>query len=66
MATFYIEAWLELTILVDEFDSTIIFEQCLCVIFQVGYLHISKDVTYDVNNNILGSMYQMPTTTTQG
>jgi hypothetical protein len=66
MATFYVEGWLEQTILVDESDSTIIFEQCLCVIFQVGFLHISKDVTYDVNNNILRSVYQMPTTITQG
>ncbi len=66
MATFYVEGRLEQTILVDESDSTIISEQCLCVIFQVGFLHISKDVTYDVNNNILGLVYHVPTTTTQG
>jgi hypothetical protein len=34
--------------------------------FQLMFLHISKDVAYDANNNVLNSMYQMPTTTTQG
>jgi hypothetical protein len=57
MTIFYAEGWLELTILIDEFDSTVIFEQCLCVISQVSSLHISKDVAYNVNNNILGLVY---------
>jgi hypothetical protein len=54
---FYVEGRFEQTILVDEYDSTIISKQCLCAIFQVGFLHISKDVRYDLNNNILGLMY---------
>jgi hypothetical protein len=38
----------------------------LCVIlgFQVGSLHISNGVTYDVKN-VLSSLYQMPTTPTK-
>ncbi len=34
--------------------------------FQPGFLHISKDVTYDVNNKVSSLMYQMPTIITQG
>jgi len=34
--------------------------------FQLGSLHISKDVTFDANNNVSNSMYRMLATTIQG
>jgi hypothetical protein len=54
MATFHVKEWLKLMILIDEYNKTIIFEQCLCVMFefQLGSLQISKVVTYHANNNI--------------
>jgi len=45
-----------------------VFAICLCVMFsfQPRSLHISKGVTYDVNNNVFSSGYQMFVITVQG
>jgi hypothetical protein len=51
-------------VMVDNSGATSIFEQCLCTmfLFQLRSLHISKDVSYDYNNLVLNSMYQIPMT----
>jgi hypothetical protein len=63
MATFYVERQHELTILINEYNTIIVFEQFLFVMFefQLGSLHISKDVAYNANNNFSSSMHQMLT-----
>jgi hypothetical protein len=68
MATFCVNGWPELTILVDGIDTTMVFAICLCAMFsfQPRSLHISKDVASDVNNNVSSSMYQMFVITIQG
>jgi hypothetical protein len=38
----------------------------LYVSFQLGSLHISKDVSYDFNNLVLNSVYQIPMISYQG
>ncbi len=55
MATFHVDGQLRLTISVDEFGTTIVYEQCLCAMFgfQCDSLHTSKDVAYDSNNIVL-------------
>jgi hypothetical protein len=55
-------------VMVDNSGATSIFEQCLCTmfLFQLRSLHISKDVSYDYNNLVLNSMYQIPMTSSQG
>jgi hypothetical protein len=49
----------QFTILVNGIDATMVFEKCLCAMFgfQPKPLHISKDVAYDVNNNVSSSVY---------
>ncbi len=44
------------------------FEKCLCDMFgfQLGSLHISKDVAFDANNNVSNSVYWMLGATIQG
>jgi len=68
VATFCAKGQPKLTILVDEYDIITISKQCLCVMFgfQPSYLHMSKDVAYDVNNKVSNLMYQMPTIIAQG
>jgi hypothetical protein len=68
MAMFCANGWLELTILVDGIDTTVVTEKCLCVMFgfQLGSLYILKDATYDTNNNVSSLMYQIYITTIQG
>jgi len=34
--------------------------------FQLGFLHISKDVLYDSNNLVLSLLYLIPTMSSQG
>jgi Na+/H+ antiporter NhaA len=67
MATFHIVGRSELTIMVNNSKTTSMFEQCLCVMFsfQLGSLHISKDVSYDSNNLVLNLVYQIPLTSFQ-
>jgi hypothetical protein len=59
MAIFCVEGWHELIILVDGIDTIVVYKNCLCAMFgfQLGSLHISKDATYDANNNVSNSMY---------
>jgi hypothetical protein len=68
MATFCADGWPEFTILVDGTDTIMVFAICLCVMFgfQPRSLHISKDVVYDMNNNVSSLMYQMFVITVQG
>jgi hypothetical protein len=63
MATFCVEKQPKLTILINEYNIIVIFEQFLCVMFefQLGSLHISKDVAYNANNKFSSSMHQMLT-----
>jgi hypothetical protein len=57
-----------LDIMVDDSRTTSISEQCLCTMFsfQLGSLHISKDVSYDSNNFIVNSVYLIPMTSLRG
>jgi hypothetical protein len=59
MATFRVEGWLELIILVDGIDTIMVLKKYSCAMFgfQLFSLHISKDATYDVNNNVSNLMY---------
>jgi hypothetical protein len=67
MATFHVVGRSELTIMVNNSKTTSMFEQCLHVMFsfQLGSLHISKDVSYDSNNLVLNLVYQIPLTSFQ-
>jgi hypothetical protein len=62
MATFHAIGHSNLTIMVDDSGMIIISEHCLCAMFtfQPHSLHISKDVSYDSNNFISSSLYQIP------
>ncbi len=52
MATFHVVGYSDLTIIVDNLRMIYVFEQCLCTMFsfQLGSLHISKDILYESNN----------------
>ncbi len=64
IATFHVVGPLDFTIMVDNSKMIIVFEHCLCVMFafQPSSLHISKDVSYDSNNFVSSSLYQISTT----
>jgi hypothetical protein len=64
MATFHVIGHSKLTIMVNNLGMTSMSEQCLSAMFsfQLGFLHISKDVSYDYNNLVLNLMYQIPMT----
>jgi len=68
MVTFHAHGHSDLTIMVDNSRMTSVFEHCLCTmfVFQLGSLHKSKDISYDSNNFISSSLYQIPTTSSQG
>jgi hypothetical protein len=68
IATFHIVEHLELTIMVNDLGMTLVFKQCLWAmfLFQLGSLHISKDVLYDFNNLVLNLLCQIPMTSFQG
>jgi hypothetical protein len=68
MATFRVNGYLELTILVDGIDTIIVIEECLCAmfVFQLGSLYIFKDAAYDANNNVSSSVYQISIAKIQG
>jgi hypothetical protein len=57
--TFHAIGRLDLTIMVDNLAMTIILKHCLCAMFafQLGYLHISKGVSYDFDNFVSTSLY---------
>jgi len=64
MATFHVIRHPNLTIMVDNSRTTTISKYCLCTMFafQLGSLHISKDVLYDSNKFVSNSLYQIPIT----
>jgi hypothetical protein len=68
MAMFHVEEHLKLTILATEIGIAHIIEKCLCVMFgfRPRTVHISKDDTYDDNNNVTIIVYQVPIIITQG
>jgi hypothetical protein len=62
MATFHVEGKVELIVLADNFRILHVIEKCLCAMFgfHSGIVHVSKDETYDDNNNVIRSIYQVP------
>jgi len=68
METFHATRRLDLTIMVDDLGMIATYEHCLCTMFtfQLGSLHIFEDVLYDPNNFVSSSLYQIPTTSSQG
>ncbi len=68
MVTFHATKHSNLTIVVDKSWMTVVFEHCFCAMFTFhpSSLHISKDVSYDSNNFVLSSLYQIPMTSSQG
>ncbi len=61
MATFHAEGKVELIVPVDNFGILHVIEKCLCAMFgfHLKTIHVSKDETYDDNNNIIRSIYQV-------
>jgi Tat protein secretion system quality control protein TatD with DNase activity len=61
MATFHAKGKVELIVPVDTFGILHVIEKCLCAMF--GFhprtVHVSKDETYDDNNNVINSIYQV-------
>jgi hypothetical protein len=59
MVTFHVVGHSELTIMVNDLRTTLVFKQCLCAMFsfQIRSLHVSKDVSYDSNNLVLNLLY---------
>jgi hypothetical protein len=68
IATFHVVRRLDFTAMVDNSKMIIVFEHYLCVmfVFQPSSLHISKDISYDFNNFVSSSLYQISTTSFQG
>jgi hypothetical protein len=68
MATFHAIGRLGLTIMVNDSRMASVFKHYLCTmfVFQLGSLHISKDVLYDFNNLVSSLLYHIPTTSSQG
>jgi hypothetical protein len=62
MATFHVEGKVELIVLTNNFRILHAIEKCLCVMFgfHLGIVDVSKDKTYDDNNNVIRSIYQVP------
>jgi hypothetical protein len=63
MATFHAIRRLDLTIMVDDSRTTVVFKHY--VYFLIRFLHIFKDISYDFNNFFSSSQYQIPTTSFQ-
>jgi hypothetical protein len=59
MATVHAFGYSNLTIMVKNSRTILVFKQGLCTMFsfQLGSLHISKDISYDYNNLVLNSVY---------
>jgi hypothetical protein len=59
MATFHVEGKVELIVPVDNFGILHVTKKCLCVMFgfHSKIVHVSKDKTYDDNNNVIKSIY---------
>jgi len=62
MATFHAKGKVELIVPTNNFRILRAIEKCLCAMFgfHLGIVHVSKDKTYDDNNNVIRSIYQVP------
>jgi hypothetical protein len=54
--------------MVNNSRTTVVSKHCLYIMFtfQPRSLHISKDISYDYNNFVSNSLYQIPITSFQG
>jgi hypothetical protein len=61
MQTFHVEGKAKLIVLINDFGILHVVENCLCVMFgfHLGTIHVSKNETYDDNNNVIRSIYQV-------
>jgi hypothetical protein len=60
MATFHEEGKVGLIVPANDFGISHVTEKCLCAMFgfHSKIVHVSKDKTYDDNNNVIRSIYQ--------
>jgi hypothetical protein len=60
MATFYVVSKIELIILVHKFGISHVIKKCLCAMFNFHpiTMHV-KDNAYNVNNNVIKSIFQV-------
>ncbi len=68
MATFNVEGKSNLTILVCDSKIVWITKQCFRAMFgfQLGLVHVFKNVVYAENKVVINSIYQVPSSSTQG
>jgi hypothetical protein len=61
MAIFHAKGKTEFTIPINDFRISHAIEKCLCAMFgfHSRIVHVSKDKAYDVNNNVIRSIYQV-------
>jgi hypothetical protein len=62
MATFHAKGKIELIALTNYFRILHAIEKCFYAMFgfHLKIVHVSKDKAYDVNNNVIRSIYQVP------
>jgi hypothetical protein len=62
MAIFHAKGKTEFTVPTNDFRISHAIEKCFCAIFgfHSKIVHVSKDRAYDVNNNVIRSIYQVP------
>ncbi len=60
MATFHVKGKGNFIVPVDDFGISHVIDKCLCVMFgfHSEIVHVSKNKTYDDNNNVIRSIYQ--------
>jgi hypothetical protein len=61
MANFHVKGKVKIIVPVDDFGISHVTEKCLCVMFgfHLGIVHVSKNQTYDDNNDVIRSIYQV-------
>jgi hypothetical protein len=61
MATFHVEGKTKFIVPTNDFGISHVTKKCLCVMFgfHMGIVHVSKNETYDDNNNVIRSIYQV-------
>ncbi len=61
MGTFHAKGKVELIVPIDDFGISHVIEKCLCAMFGFHLINIqvSKDETFDDNNNVIRSNYQI-------
>jgi hypothetical protein len=59
MATFHVECKVGLIVPTNDFGISHVTKKCLCAMFgfHSRIVHVSKDETYDDNNNVIRSIY---------